>query len=58
MCRLVVKETLHRNKVKIALIQESKLSDMSEKIAREVQGKLLLGLQAVACCFGIVTMFQ
>lgn len=36
--RLRVNELLHRNKVQIALVQESKFSSLSEKIVEEVWG--------------------
>lgn len=34
--RVVIKDVIRSNKVKIALIQESKPSSMSDRIAREV----------------------
>ena len=36
--RLTVNELLHRNKVQIALVRESKFSSLSEKIVEEVWG--------------------
>lgn len=36
--RMVIKDVIKSNKVKIALIQESKLNSMSDRIIREVWG--------------------
>lgn len=36
--RMVIKDVFRSNKVKVALIQESKLSSMTDRIAREAWG--------------------
>lgn len=38
MRRVVIKDILRRNKVRIALIQESKIAEMNDKNVREVWG--------------------
>lgn len=38
MRRVVIKDILRRNKVRIALIQESKITEMTDKNVREVWG--------------------
>lgn len=47
---MIVKDVLRNNKVQIALIQESKLRSMSDKIAREVWG----GRSTKWVCLGAV----
>ncbi|XXG89343.1 hypothetical protein AAC387_Pa12g1363 [Persea americana] len=59
--RLVVKETLRSNKVQIALIQETKLSSMSNKIVREVWGSKYLrwiAIDAVGSAGGILLLWD
>lgn len=48
--RKIVQDVLRNNKVQIALIQESKLRSMSDKIAREVWG----GRSTKWVCLGAV----
>lgn len=40
--RMVIKDVLRNNKVQIALLQESKLSSMSDRIVGEVWGGRVL----------------
>lgn len=56
--RLNVRDTVGRNKVQVALIQESKLKVMSDNIGRELWGSRSVKWMAVALSRGIILLWD